>query len=91
MLQFIGDRIASDKSSFLYYSSPSILFGETMRRNSHISIAKDITEQKIGRRLESNEVVHHINGDKQNLQLMFFGNHTRLHCLLKKKRIRRNK
>ena len=42
--------------------------------------------RSIGRELKNNEVVHHIDGDKNNnllgnLALMTHGAHTRLHCL----------
>lgn len=41
-------------------------------------------EQKIGRKLERNEIVHHINGNTrdnriENLQLMTLSEHTKLH------------
>src|SRR6185369_13847357 len=43
-----------------------------------------VMEQKLGRRLLREEVVHHINGDKydnrpENLQVMHLAEHTRMH------------
>lgn len=45
---------------------------------------RKIMEEHIGRKLKPNEVVHHINGNKndnriENLQLMTLSEHTRLH------------
>jgi hypothetical protein len=48
-----------------------------------------LAEQKIGRKLYPNEIVHHIDGDKlnnsiDNLQIMTNSEHTKLHLLKRK-------
>lgn len=57
----------------------------------YVSQHRVIMEAKIGRYLTSGEVVHHINEVKyenriENLQLMSHGEHSRLHCYLRRMR-----
>ena len=65
--------------------------GEQRRVKQH----RWIMERHIGRQLNPNEVVHHINGNKtdnrlENLELMPFGKHSELHsCLAKEENERR--
>lgn len=59
--------------------------GENKGRGVHVVVM----ERHIGRRLDADEVVHHIDGNKHNndlsnLQLMKRADHTRLHRNMEK-------
>lgn len=72
-----GGRISSS-TGYIYIKIDGKEVGE------HVLVA----EKKIGRRLEADEVVHHINGDKtdnrpENLQVMTNSEHVKLHHTLR--------
>ena len=67
-----------------------------MSINKYRSVHVVAMEKNIGRKLNSNEVVHHIDGNKSNndlsnLALMTRSEHARLHAIEANKTRRRNK
>ena len=59
------------------------------RKSGYMLIHRAMMEEKIGRKLNPNEIVHHINGNKtdnriENLQIMSKSDHARLHYLVTK-------
>lgn len=62
----------------------AITRGENKGRLEHIVVM----EEALGRKLEKNEVVHHIDGNKENndisnLMVMDYREHARMHALMK--------
>lgn len=71
------------KKGYWYENGYKVLY---LEGDKSIKKHRKVMENHIGRKLKSDEVVHHINGDRsdnriKNLQLMTWGEHSRLHRL----------
>lgn len=83
-----GPQIPEESRIGMTYTKSGYVYefaGLDRSQNGYVQQHRLVMERAMGRRLESTEVVHHLNGDKSdnrldNLEVLTSGEHSRLHA-----------